>query len=366
MKARNSALIGSPRGDTVVAADEPSTLLRRPRIDWMDTLRGTAILLLILWHATSIPTRYGFDMPAWLFLLNEVFLPWRMPALMFLSGLLLAGSLRKTARVYYVGKVRNLLWPYLLWAALYLALYPAPGESLVSPAAWFGAGYLWFIFYLFLYYLVAPMVVRAPWWVILPVFAAGAMFIPHPSPQKICYFAVFFFAGHFGRALVPALLTVSRRVVAVAGLIALGFTAASLILSAAAGRHFFEFAPLSIPFVLVLIAVGIRLAYAVQRRASQSAPIRCVSWIGRNSVVFYLTHVPLMLVACEVSQRLTADLGLWVVGVCSAVAILGAVPLALAHRHPGVSWLFRAPRVDALGTLRDRVLHRSASTGATR
>jgi uncharacterized membrane protein YcfT len=330
------------------------------RIAWMDTLRGTAILLLVLWHATSIPTRFGFDMPTWLFLLNEIFLPWRMPALMFLSGLLLAGSLRKTTRVYYVGKVENLLWPYLLWAAVYLALFPGTGESITSPMSWFGAGYLWFILYLFLYYAVAPLVVRAPWWVVLPVLVAGAMFIPHPSPQKICYFAVFFFAGHFGRTLIPKFLSASRTTVAVVALVALGFTGTSLTLSAASGRHFFEFAPLSVPFVLALIAIGVRLAHDVERRAAHARPWRWISWIGRNSVVFYLTHVPLMLIACVVSERLVGDLGLWIVGLCCVAALLGGIPLALANRHASVSWLFRAPRLE---TFRGRKVRRAAMVG---
>ncbi|MEW2012587.1 MULTISPECIES: acyltransferase [Microbacterium] len=351
MMARDDRFTGLGGNAFAAGVEQQSRAPEATRITWMDTLRGAAICLLILWRARSIPRRFGFEMPMWLFLLNETFLPWRMPTLMFLSGLLLAGSLRKSRSVYYVGKIRNLLWPYLLWAALYLALYPGAGESISSPAAWFGAGYLWFILYLFLYYVV----VRAPWWVVLPFFTIAAMFIPHPSPQKICYFAVFLFAGHYGRTALPRLLGASRTSLAVLCVIAVGFTATSLALSATAGRHAFEFAPLSIPFVLALIAVSIRLTHAVQVRASDTPPMRWLSWVGRNSVVFYLSHVPVMLVVCAASERASSDLGIWVVVLCGVAALLGGIPLALTQRHAVVSWLFRAPHLPRLETRRSRV-----------
>lgn len=351
MKARNALIAPGHDVPGRHTAGWAPTSRTTGRVEWMDTLRGTAILLLILWHASSIPVRFGFDMPTWLFLVNEAFLPWRMPTLMFLSGLLLAGSLRKPASVYIVGKVRNLLWPYALWAAVYLSLFPGSGEAISDPMSWFGAGYLWFILYLFAYYLVAPLVVRAPWWIALPAFTVGAILIPHPSPQKICFFAVFFFAGHYARTLIPFVLNAPRTLVGAVGLVAAAFTAASVTLSAVTGAHFFEFAPASIVFVLALIALSIRVAHALGRRASKSPLRRGIAWIGRNSVVFYLTHFPLMIIACVIARQTADALGLWIVGVCCATALLGGVPLALANRHWSVSWLFRAPSLPQGRTL---------------
>ncbi|WP_394280184.1 acyltransferase family protein [Microbacterium sp.] len=156
-------------------------------------------------------------------------------------------------------------------------------------------------------------------------------------------FAVFFFAGHFARTVIPRVLSAPRWALATASLVALAFTGVSLTLTASAGRHALEFAPLTIPFVLVSIAVSVRLAHALDRRAAATAPVRWISWVGRNSVVFYLTHVPLMLVVCALARHTVGDLGLWIVGVCFAIALGGGIPLALANRHPSVSWLFRAP-----------------------
>ena len=74
------------------------------RFAWMDLLRGSAIFMLILYHASAIASLYGRDLPRWLVIFNEFFLPFRMPTLMFLSGMLLSGSLRKPLVQYYWGK----------------------------------------------------------------------------------------------------------------------------------------------------------------------------------------------------------------------------------------------------------------------
>ena len=54
---------------------------------------GAAILLLLIWHASAIPVLLGLPMPDAIRLANAFFLPYRMPTLMFLSGMLLARTL---------------------------------------------------------------------------------------------------------------------------------------------------------------------------------------------------------------------------------------------------------------------------------
>ncbi|BDV29533.1 hypothetical protein Microterr_01930 [Microbacterium terricola] len=310
----------------------------------MDTLRGSAILLLLLWHASSIPRQFGFTLPGWLFLLNEIFLPWRMPTLMFLSGVLLAGSLKKPTREYYIGKARNILWPYLLWAAAFLAFYPEPGGALSNPVSWFGAGYLWFLCYLFIYYAVAPLVVRFPGWIVLPTLAIAALLMPWTSPQKVLFFAVFYFGGHYLKGAI-AWATNAPRLWLWLGLgISVGFTIVSLILSAQHLTHFFQFAIVAVPFVFVQILTSARIVHDLDARWSATGVVRFVSWVGRNSIVFYLSHWPAILGACALSSLLTDDPGLWIVAVCFAAALATGCLLARFNTTPALSWLFRAPR----------------------
>ena len=66
----------------------------------MDVLRGASILLVILHHTTQIVAYRIDDVPEFFAFISAFFAPYRMPMLMFLSGLLVAGSLKRSAGEY--------------------------------------------------------------------------------------------------------------------------------------------------------------------------------------------------------------------------------------------------------------------------
>ncbi len=83
--------------------------------------------------------------------------------MMFLSGLLLSGSLIKGPRVYTAGKLRAIAWPFLVWTLIAYAYeitdhllgegaleLPTPIEAIVTPI-----GHLWFLQIIFLCYMIA-------------------------------------------------------------------------------------------------------------------------------------------------------------------------------------------------------------------
>ena len=74
------------------------------RMQWMDLLRGLAVLLVVVLHAAS---HGGAEVEGWT-LVNRHLTPFRMPLLMFLSGMLLHRSLAKPLPVYLWGKVAAL------------------------------------------------------------------------------------------------------------------------------------------------------------------------------------------------------------------------------------------------------------------
>lgn len=53
------------------------------RYEWMDMLRGIAILLVVVWHSIAIPALFDLGMPPVIRSINDFFLPFRMPTLMF-------------------------------------------------------------------------------------------------------------------------------------------------------------------------------------------------------------------------------------------------------------------------------------------
>ena len=132
----------------------------------MDLLRGFAVLLVIAHHLRLVQEIWDGAAPHAAAILSEGTMPFRMPALLFASGLLLERSLRKPTARYLSGKARSLLWPWLLWSALML---PILGwENAREPLWWINGMYTWFLLALFLYYLIGLLARRIhPAWLAL-------------------------------------------------------------------------------------------------------------------------------------------------------------------------------------------------------
>ncbi len=96
------------------------------RVAWMDSVRGTAMILLLLYHCTAVPETLGMPMPTALRWFSAFFMPYRMPTLMVLSGMLLSRSLRKPLPDYFAGKVAGIVWPYLVWVVVAKLVWQDP------------------------------------------------------------------------------------------------------------------------------------------------------------------------------------------------------------------------------------------------
>lgn len=303
------------------------------RMQWMDVLRGVAIILVIAWHAPAIPQLLGARLPDWLLAANDFFLPYRMPTLMFLSGLLLPSALRKPLARYYWGKLQLVVWPYLIWSGLHLVQMDSD-ESILHWRSWIATGYLWFIFFIACYYAVAPLLARLPVWLVPGVALASTFVLPDGLPLRLAYFAVFFFAGA-AVSRSPRILTLigSTWWVAVpAGTAAIGFGVISAFQRS-------QLEGVTVP----LSMCGIVAAIVCARRVEHARWLRPIRFIGRNSLVFYVAHFPVILAAWMLlPDVLTADLAVASL-VLFVIAMSACWGLAILQRHRPVGWLFRAP-----------------------
>lgn len=262
----------------------------------MDLLRGGAVLLVISHHLRLVQQVWDGATPWAMVELSEALAPFRMPALLFASGLLLERSLRRSSGDFLRGKVRGLLWPWLLWSALML---PILGwGNAFHPLWWMNGMYTWFLMALFLYYLVG-LLTRRIWpgwvalasivaWTVLPLLGAEHE-MTGPRPDKFVYYAVFFFAG-----------AALRRVLAER---ALPWTVLvpALLVAAGWGLHAARIdAEPAIPVLQQLVVLSaVIAAVGIVQRLPRLRALRPVEWLGRHTVVAYLVHLPVIELLCR-------------------------------------------------------------------
>lgn len=199
----------------------------------MDTLRGAAVLGVVVMHAElAVVAATGEELAA-VHAVNGWLGPVRMPVLVLLSGLLVPRSLAKGLRHHLRGKARHILWPYLVWGLLDVTHVQLDALVLGRPLRWELLAqlfydphtYLWFLGYLFVFHVVAGLLPTAARTSAIPVcLLAGDL--PGESLDKLVGLLGWFLVGDLAaRALagrVPPRLVAAADRVHVAPLAAVG------------------------------------------------------------------------------------------------------------------------------------------------
>lgn len=311
-----------------------SALERRgARIDWMDLLRGISILLVILHHSTQIVSARIDDVPEALTFLSNFFAPFRMPMLMFLSGLLVATSLKRPAGAYLWGKVRRIVWPIVVWTVIYVTASGGSDFAWYEPGFW--NTYLWFLQFITAYYVIALLTRWVPAWLFIVLPFIGMFLLPMDSlEQRFFYLMPFFFLGalveHFWKQYASLL---STRWAAVLAIVPIGVALYSGFVNP------LWYQPLAAVPAMVGVLILVRLA-SVAPAARWLAPVR---FTGKYSLIFYCVHYPVFAGLGRLAERagitdpLIGIVGIFAVtlGVCFAFAWVGRrLPVSLLFELP--------------------------------
>lgn len=310
------------------------------RLTWIDQARGLAVILVILFHANTL-LRFGYEPIHVLTGLYSVFLPFRMPLLVFLSGFIAYFSLGKSAKVFFWGKLSAIVWPYLVWTVVH---YFGAGADHSAWSVSLYLSYLWFLGYLFCYYTLSwalKNVPRTP--LVLTAFLVAAV-IPADSPTFRRFFFLWgiFLLGEVAHRNLDNFTTLLRSRAILILFIPVVISSVAATTSALDGAHIHYD-----PMYLAGVLSGILLACAGFVRLGDSMPdviARTSAYVGRNSVVFYVVHfqvVYIVIVLCDGWQVRSP----WVVTVLAALLAIAVSQFlcVLRVRSAIVAALFELP-----------------------
>lgn len=323
---------------------------RSKRLVEFDIVRGFAVLLVVFYHAAIALPVAGLPVPGWADLINRAIAPQRMPLLVFLSGMLLPRSLAKPPGRYLGGKLRQVAWPWLVWTLLTVSL-------LVVGSAAFGDGnflgvraallvmvdartYTWYLAYLMVYYVLAliiPVQIRP--WLIAPLWVVCALANDVEGWSLFTSLLACFLTGEWFARHDLARKVISRRWVQIAA----GVLLATITVAAVYGL------PVRYTIWSLFGLVGaVIVLLPVARAAQHGLAGRWLAGVGRESIVYYLTHWPVITVLVHLLARsglASASLALAaLVGLSLAVCLLA---VRLRERSQLVGWLYAWPAARA-------------------
>lgn len=348
---RDIGLRTSPAGppaELVGVATSEGLIMRAQagRVGWVDTAKGAAILLVIVWHA-YLAARVAGDLPSWLDALNVGLANVRMPLFFLASGLLMERLAERPWEQLVRKRIAPLAWVLVLWTLigsavdLAVPLYPWEDEPLqgIAQVLWRPQGILWFVYALLAFAVLARVAATASGWRRVAV-AAGlwAALVAYDAwrgefhTRSLVQFFPFFMAGVLAAKPIRRVTASGWGLAAIAAVSLAGLAALPLAgvdgLAGTAGRN--------------VLGTGLFVAVAA---AAQRWPglTRGLDAAGRRSQALFLGHMPVLAAAFALLPVRAADpVVLWLV--LSVLSITGALLLERGARLAGLGWLYRVPR----------------------
>ena len=276
-------------------------MTRRPdgRVEWVDLVKGIAILLVALYHSALLLLQNELAAPIW-DEANEALTAFRMPLFFFASGLFAASIVRRSWPALWRTRLALLVWMFLLWTIIrfvYFAFFPMPERpiesdlvaALLSPLRPMSG--LWFLHALIAFFVVGKLIRRVPAWIQITfaaLLACAAWAILNFGSVSYNGMARYFLFFMLGMHLRERALAYNERVRPLALLTAgVAFAGAALAVA--------RFHLVVTPGVMPLLGVLAVVTGALGARALASTVVRRpLAYLGRTTLPIYVTHVILV------------------------------------------------------------------------
>lgn len=331
------------------------------RLLWVDAARGYCVAAVVLFHVVLWHYRSGVDAApvgdALWAEVNSLLGSVRMPVLLAVSGLVLAGRIRRgSARITWVRSY----YLYVVWLAVYAVFYallqqPYLQHRVDGLEVLVQLGIpnttLWYLFALAAYTLVLSHVRRVPPWVVLAVLTVLSVLMhsqrfPGQLWAKVPELFVFFAIGVYGA---ESLRRLAQRATLVRAGLALVAAAGITVLGRFLGEGLGDASLFVVRGASFMVLCVLAVAVAVRW-----APVRDVGvWLGRQTLAVYVMHplwIALLIVATRgfAGDAIDAVVGT-AVGALVYPAVVTAVVVALSIglRHAltrvGLGFCFEVP-----------------------
>jgi uncharacterized membrane protein YcfT len=330
-------------------AAEPAPPDPRERVEWVDTAKGVAIILVVLFHAVIFLGDIGLAGP-WA-TIDGPLDTFRMPLFFFTAGLFAQKALRFGFGELTRRRLVRFGWLYVLWTTIWaIAFQFIPLHREVDTSHPFGAWArslvwpnesTWFVYALVVYFTVAWLLVRCPVWVqcvvaLVPavVFGSGILNSGNTAVNKIAMYFVFFLAA---AQLSTRVFALARRAswwhLVVLALVYVGVVGASVLL------HVLRVPGVRLVAGILGVAFGVTLAVVVSRYAM----FRWLTALGRRTLPIYFVHFYVVLGGVALLAVAPTDGIPTVVWVPALTALGVIIPLFVERLLRRVTWLWASP-----------------------
>ena len=266
------------------------------RMVWMDVARGFAIFLVVLSHSVSTSSWEGIPESSALSAIRDIFMPFRIPLLVFISGFLLEHSIKKGPRRYFDGKLRAVFWPFLIWAIIEAVVVDRGYSSgLIFDVLTTRTGTIWYLQFLMISYVGFFLLYKSkiPLYVIAPFLIIISSYVPDIIEDNLLSRYVFLLGVMFLGVLAGRNVTmwenISRKTPVLVATGGVTTWLAWLSLHGEMVRYDAVYAPWTILSLVFITGVMMRIPV-------KSYVSRFLSFVGRNSIVYYVVHCSLLVV----------------------------------------------------------------------
>lgn len=356
------------------------------RVHWADTAKGFVIALIVLSHGALFSAEAGYPQDA----LNraiQFLTPAGMPFFFLISGMFSAKHLDSNWSVFWHRRLKPLLWALLLWIPidwLLFRFFPNPRHPEHGRYVWqmveavlFPSSYLWFLWSLIAYSVIAKVVGRRLpllWLAIAAGLALAMMGLTTWHLERyglrslandyflrgaISYF-FYFYLGYIFRDTMLRIARLPAVPTAVGGFIAYSAMLwLSTKMTGVATGGLVRFAA---------VAIGIVGAMGVGRALALNSGTRAVfAWLGQLSLPIYLTHLLFIMPAINGLAAIDSDalrgwgnlLGILV----SLLGMAGALAVTMLALRLKLRFFFYPPKLHLTERVRRRLGARRGDAG---